>query len=225
MHKTSIIVATAVLTIGFFAEAIAAEKQLATRTAAVETVVETGLEATWNILVNALTIREFEINALIRDDRTIRVLVQTKTPSQYVDCGSISVESKHAIFGDRSYNFSAANSVRYIVADEHVDELVDVERRTSLNALASIHLTPIDQGTLVQVDVLYVMKFRTREFGTNVQTRKIDDVMNFDSSGHASQEEEIRQGASRLRSMDSLLLIVLYSEAAQPFAGLKLPEW
>ena len=196
MHKTLTIVATAMFTLSYFAHAVASENEFATKTAAVKTVVETSLDATWNNLINALTAREFEISALVKDDSTIKVLFQTKTPSQYVDCGNISVDSKHAIFGDRSYNFSAANSVRYMVADERVNELVDVERRTSLNVLASIRLAPVEQGTLVQVDALYVMKFRTREFGTNVPTRKIDDILNFGSAGHASQEEHIRQGAS-----------------------------
>lgn len=117
-------------------------------------------------------------------------------PSHYVDCGEITVTSKHALFGDRNYNFLAANSVRYLVADEIANELVDVERRTSLIALASINLTPTDLGTMVRVDAEYIMKFRTREFGTNVKTRKLDDIMRFNSARPASKEEAIRQGAT-----------------------------
>ncbi len=48
----------------------------------------------------------------------------------------------------------------------------------------------------MRVDALYVMKFRTREFGNNVETRKTDEVLNFDSAGQASTKEDIRQGAT-----------------------------
>lgn len=196
MYRKSIIFAGLVLAPGLVSEAIASEPQIAMRTAAVETLVKTDLETTWNELVDELGGRGFEINALVKTDRTIKVLFQAGVPSHYVDCGEISVNSKHAQFGDRNYNFLAANSVRYLVADEIANELIDVERRTSLNALASINLTPMGQGTMVRVEADYVLKFRTREFGTNVKTRKLDDFMSFNSAGSASKKESIRQGAT-----------------------------
>ena len=196
MHKNSVMIVAAFLIFGSFSEALANDTQIATRTVAVETMVKTDFDATWNELVSQLGGRDYEINALIPQDRTIRVLVRSQIPSEYVDCGEISVNSTHEVFGDRNYNFLAANSVRYLVVDERANELVDVERRTSLNALANVRLTPTDQGTMVRVDALYVMKFRTREFGHNVETRKTDEVLNFDSAGQASTKEDIRQGAT-----------------------------
>jgi len=161
----------------------------------VEKLVTTDVDATWNALVAGINGGDFKINALAKDNRTMKVLIQSKIPSQYVDCGEILVRSRHPDFGDRDYNFPAANSARYLVADERVDELVDVERRTSLNALANIRLTPQGSGTLVSVDASYVMNFRTREFGTNVATRTIDDSLNFVSFQRASIDEQIREGA------------------------------
>ena len=196
MYKKPAIAAAAILTFGLFSQAHASDTQIAKTTAAVETMVETDFDATWNELVSELGGRDYEINALVPQDRTIRVLVRSQTPSQYVDCGEINVSSKHAVFGDRNYNFLAANSVRYLVVDERANELVDVERRTSLNALANVQLTATDQGTMVRVEALYVMKFRTREFGNNVATRKSDEVLNFDSAGQATTTEDIRQGAT-----------------------------
>lgn len=196
MHRKSTIVAVTFFALGLFSGAIASEPQIAMRSTAVETVVKTDFDTTWNELVDELSGRGFQINALVKTDRTIKVSLQTGVPSHYVDCGEISVTSKHAQFGDRNYNFLAANSVRYLVADEIANELVDVERRTSLNALASIYLTPTDLGTMVRVDAEYIMKFRTREFGTNVKTRKLDDIMRFNSARPASKEESIRQGAT-----------------------------
>ncbi len=197
MHtKSTAAAAAALLTLGLFSGALASETQVATRTAAVETMVKTNFDATWNELVSELGGRDYEINALLPQDRTIRVLVRSQIPSEYVDCGEISVNSTHEVFGDRNYNFLAANSVRYLVVDEGEDELVDVERRTSLNALANVQLTPTDQGTMVRVDALYVMRFRTREFGNIAETRKIDEVLNFDSAGQAITQEDIRQGAT-----------------------------
>jgi len=196
MRRKSVIVAALVLAPGLVPEAIASEPQITMKTMAVETVVNTDFDSTWNELVDELEGRGFLINALVRTDRTIKVSFQTGVPSHYVDCGEISVNSKHAQFGDRNYSFLAANSVRYLVADEIANELVDVERRTSLNALASINLTPMGQGTMVRVDADYIMKFRTRDFGTNVKTRKLDDTMSFDSAGSASKIESIRQGAT-----------------------------
>jgi len=172
------------------------EEKQAARTEAIEKMVSTDVDATWNVLVSALDRGDFKINALAKGDRTIRVLVQSTVPSQFVDCGKISVRSKHPQFGVRNYNFQAANSTRYLVADERADELVDVERRTSLNALANIRLTPSGKGTLVRIDANYVMKFRTREFGNNVTTRSLDDSLNFNSLGRASLDEKIRQGAT-----------------------------
>lgn len=196
MRRKSIIVAALILAPGLVLEAIASEPQIAARTTAVEMVVKTDFDATWNELVDELAGRGFQINALVKSDRTIKVSLQIGVPSHYVDCGEISVTSKHAQFGDRNYKFLAANSVRYLVADEIANELVDVERRTSLIALARINLTPMGPGTMVRVDADYIMKFRTREFGTNVKTRKLDDTMSFDSAGSASKEESIRQGAT-----------------------------
>lgn len=195
-QKILVLVAAALLVLGAYAASNSNETQAAARTAAIETVVATDVEATWNALVFGLNGRDFEINTLIREDRTIKVLVKSEIPSQYVDCGEISVRSKHPAFGNRNYSFAAANSVRYLVADETSNELVDVERRTSLNALANIRLTPMGQGTLVRVDALYVMTFKTREFGNNIVARSLDDRLNFDSFGRASRDEQIREGAN-----------------------------
>ena len=196
MHKKSIAVAATVLTLGFYPQAMAAETQVAARTAAVETMVRTGVDETWDELVSALAGRDYKIDNLVKEDRIIKVLFQSTIPSHYVDCGEISVSSTHAQFGDRNYNFLAANSVRYLVADERVNELVDVERRTNLNAIANISLTPTEEGTMVRVDADYAMNFRTREFGRNVTTRNIEDTLNFDSTVGASTSESIRQGAT-----------------------------
>ena len=110
MYKKPAIAAAAILTFGLFSQAHASDTLIATRTAAVETMVKTDFDATWNELVSELGGRDYEINALVPQDRTIRVLVRSQTPSQYVDCGEINVSSKHAVFGDRNYNFLAANN-------------------------------------------------------------------------------------------------------------------
>ncbi len=162
----------------------------------IERVVSTDVDATWNALVAGITGRDFEINSLAKESRTIRVLVRSAAPSQYVDCGEISVRSKSPEFGVRNYDFPAANSARYLVADDRVDQLVDVERRTSLNALATVHLTPAGQGTRVSVAANYVMNFRTREFGNNIGARSFDDSLNFVSLGGASLNEQIREGST-----------------------------
>lgn len=172
------------------------ESEAAPRTAAIETVVLTDYATSWDILTRELDEGDFEINATIRENSTIRVLLQSTIPSTWVDCGSVTVESKHKIFGNRNYKFLAANSVRYMVADEQINELIDVERRSSLNALATVKLEPREQGTLVSVEALYVMKFRTREFGNNITPRALDVSMNFDSSGEGRMSEEIREGAT-----------------------------
>lgn len=196
MREKMIATIAAFLAFGVTSDASAAEPQVARRTAVVEAVVETNLYSTWNELVDELDGRGFEVNALVKNNRNITVLFHTEVPSRYVDCGEITVTSKHSVFGDRKYNFLAANSVRYLVVDELVDELVDVERRTSLNVVANISLTPVGQGTMVRVDAAYAMNFRTREFGNNVATRKVDETLNFDSTGAASKEESVRQGAT-----------------------------
>lgn len=197
MINTKLLFATvAAVILAASATGMAAPMQAAKRTTAIETVVPTDFQTTWDLLVRELDEGDFTINATIKENSTIRVLLQSKTPSKWVDCGRISVKSKHKVFGDRSYTFLAANSVRYMVADENIDELIDVERRTSLNALASIKLSPVQQGTVVSVDAQYVMKFRTREFGRNFDPRSLDGSLNFGSSGQASTTEEIRQGAT-----------------------------
>ncbi len=108
----------------------------------------------------------------------------------------VGLEGKNPDFGVRNYNFPAANSKRYLVADERVDQLVDVERRTTLNVLAIIRLRPQGGGTLISVDANYVMSFRTREFGKGITPRSLDDNLNFKSVGSASLDEQIREGAS-----------------------------
>lgn len=195
MYVRTLFAAAASITLGISAIGAATQTHAARGTTAIETVVPTDFQAAWNLLISELDEGDFTINATIKENSTIWVLLQSKTPSKWVDCGSISVDSKHKIFGNRSYKFLAANSVRYMVAHEKVDELIDVERRTTLNALASIRLTPMQQGTLVNVDAHYVMKFRTREFGRKITPRSLDENMDFDSAGEASFTEEIREGA------------------------------
>lgn len=192
--KTSF-AAAAIIGLGISAIGTAPQTHAARGTTAIETVVPTDFHTTWDVLLRRLDASDFTINATIRETSTIRVLLQSKIPSTWVDCGSVSVNSKHKVFGDRNYKFLAANSVRYLVADEKIDELIDVERRTSLNALASIKLTPIRQGTLVNVDAHYVIKIRTREFGRNIAPRSLDRSIDFDSASQASVTEEIREGA------------------------------
>jgi len=190
-----ILAATAFIALGITVIGTATQTSAAKRTTALETVVPTNFSATWDLLIRELDEGDFTINATIKENSTIRVLLQSKIPSPWVDCGSVTVNSKHKVFGDRNYNFLAANSVRYMVAHEGVDELIDVERRTTLNALASIKLTPIRTGTQVNVEAHYVMKFRTREFGRKITPRVLDDSIDFDSAGQASVTEEIREGA------------------------------
>lgn len=187
--------AVTVAALGISTIGTAAQARAATETTAIETVVPTDFRTTWDTLVTELDEGDFTINATIKENSTIRVLLQSKTPSRWVDCGSISVDSKHKSFGDRNYKFLAANSVRYLVADDQFNELIDVERRTSLNALATIKLAPIGQGTRVTVDAHYVMKFRTREFGRKVTPRFLNDSLDFGSAGDATMSEEIREGS------------------------------
>jgi hypothetical protein len=195
MNIKGLLATAAVAALGISAASTATQTHAARGTTALATVVPTDFNSTWNTLLQKLNDGEFAINATIKENSTIRVLLQSQVPSTWVDCGSISVNSKHKVFGDRNYNFLAANSVRYMVADEKVNELIDVERRTTLNALASIKLTPTDTGTLVNVEAQYVLKFRTREFGRNISPRSLDGSINFDSTGRATVTEEIREGA------------------------------
>jgi len=187
--------ATAFIALGLTVIGAATQTNAAKRTTAIETVVPTDFRTTWDLLITKLDEGDFTINATIKENSTIRVLLQAKIPSPWVDCGSVTVNSKHKLFGDRNYKFLAANSVRYMVAHEGVDELIDVERRTTLNALASIKLTPMRNGTQVNVEAHYVMKFRTREFGRKITPRVLDESIDFDSAGQATVTEEIREGA------------------------------
>ena len=195
MKVRMLLAAAAVIVLGISVIGTATQTRAARGTTAIETMVPTDFDATWNTLLEKLDDGDFTINATIKESSTIRVLLQSTIPSTWVDCGSVTVNSKHKIFGNRSYKFLAANSVRYMVADEEVDELVDVERRTTLNALASIKLTPRAHGTLVNVDAHYVIKIRTREYGRNITPRSLDNSMDFNSAGQASVTEEIREGS------------------------------
>jgi hypothetical protein len=195
MNVKVLIASTAVVILGISAVPIATQTHAARGTTAIETIVPTDFHATWNVLIRELDEGDFTINATIKENSTIRVLLQSKIPSPWVDCGSVSVNSKHAVLGNRDYNFLAANSVRYMVADEETDEFIDVERRTTLNALASIKLTPRRDGTQVNVEAHYVMKFKTREFGRKLTPRSFDESMDFNSAGQASTTEEIREGS------------------------------
>lgn len=196
MNFKALFAISAVVALGVSVIAIAPQTRAAGVTTAIKTIVPTDFDTTWNVLLAELDAGDFAINATIRENSTIRVLLQSKAPSKWVDCGRLTVNSKHKLFGDRNYDFLAADSVRYLVADENVDELIDVERRTSLNALASIKLEPTNNGTLVSVDAHYVIKFRTREFGRKITPRFLDDTMDFGSAGQGSVTEEIREGAT-----------------------------
>ena len=195
MNVKTLFATTAVVALAISAISSAPQTRAAGVTTAIQTIVPTDFDTTWRVLLRELDEGDFTINATIRETSTIRVLLDSKIPSPWVDCGRVTVNSKHKALGDRSYNFLAANSVRYLVADGEVDELIDVERRTNLKALATIKLAPMHHGTLVNIEAHYVMKFRTREFGRKITPRFIDESLDFGSAGQASVTEEIREGA------------------------------
>ena len=195
MNVRTLFSTTAIVALAVSAISSAPQTRAAGVTTAIQTIVPTDFDTTWQVLLTELDEGDFTINATIKETSTIRVLLDSKIPSPWVDCGSVSVSSKHKDLGNRNYKFLAANSVRYLVADEEVDELIDVERRTNLKALATIKLTPARHGTLVNIDAQYVMKFRTREFGRKITPRFIDKSLDFGSAGQASVTEEIREGA------------------------------
>ncbi len=200
MNVRALISVSAVVVLGVSVLTAPPQTRAAGVTTAIQTIVPTDFNTTWNVLLTELDEGDFTINATIKESSTIRILLQSKVPSPWVDCGSVSVDSKHETFGDRNSNFLAANSVRYLVADTEFNELIDVERRTSLNALATIKLTPMGQQTRVNVDAHYVMKFRTREFGRKITPRFLDDSLDFGSAGEATVTEEIREG-SQMKSV------------------------
>ncbi len=195
MNAKAFFAAVGIGALGLTATGTVPETQAAKHTAAVETVVPTDFKTTWDLLVRELDEGDFTINATIWENSTIRVLLQSAIPSTWVDCGTVTVNSKHEAFGNRTYKFLAANSVRYLVPDETADELVDVERRTTLNALATIKLKPVRRGTLVNIDAHYAMKVKTREFGNNIPLRSLDESLDFGSGGQARVTEQIREGA------------------------------
>jgi hypothetical protein len=195
MNFKPLLAVSAVVALGVAAISTAPQTRAAGVTTAIQTIVPTDFDTTWNVLLKELDEGDFTINATIKENSTIRVLLQSKVPSPWVDCGSVSVDSKHEVLGDRAYKFLAANSVRYLVGDEEFNELIDVERRTSLNALATIKLEPTRNGTVVSVDAHYVMKFRTREFGRKITPRFLDDSVDFSSSDEGTVSEEIREGS------------------------------
>ena len=199
MNIKVLLTGAAVVALGISAITTAPQSRAAGVTTAIQTIVPTDFDTTWNALLTALDEGDFTINATIKETSTIRVLLQSKVPSPWVDCGTVTVDSKHKTFGDRNYKFLAANSVRYLVGDEEFDELIDVERRTNLNALATIKLTPRGNETLVDVNAHYVMKFRTREFGRKITPRFLDDSVDFGSAGEGNVSEEIREGAKMKR--------------------------
>jgi len=169
----------------------------------VDRIVAQDVEATWDALIGGLRGRDFEINSAAKEGRVLEILVRSEIPSQYVDCGDISVRSRHRELGNRDYDFAAANSARYLVADARSDTLVDVERRTSLNALARVRLTPNGHGTQVSVTALYAMRFNIREFGEQANPNPVEQRANFASLGHAQVEEKVRESnGSRTITMD-----------------------
>ncbi len=105
----------ALAALGLSAATPATQTYAARGTTALTTVVPTDFQVTWNTLLERLNDGDFTINASIKEQSTIRVLLQSQIPSTWVDCGTISVNSKHKVFGNRSYKFLAANSVRYMV--------------------------------------------------------------------------------------------------------------
>ena len=88
-HNNSMLAVAAVFVLAACAAKEPAEiKQEAARTDAIEKVVSTDIETTWKVLVSGLDRGDFKINALVKGDRTISVLIQSDIPSTYVDSRS-----------------------------------------------------------------------------------------------------------------------------------------
>ncbi len=112
MNVKTLFAASLIAALGVSAISTAPQTRAAGVTTALQTIAPTDFDTTWDAVLRKLDEGDFTINATIKESSTIRLLLQSKIPSPWVDCGSVTVISKHKVFGDRNYKFLAANSVR-----------------------------------------------------------------------------------------------------------------
>ena len=75
INAKSLFAATAFVALGITVIVAATQTRAARGTTAIETVVPTDFGATWDLLIRELNSGEFQINATIKENSTIRVLL------------------------------------------------------------------------------------------------------------------------------------------------------
>lgn len=149
---------------------------------------------TWDQLAAVLAAPPYGIEAIDYSEGTIAVVLETDSPSQFVDCGE-SIRSFESQGGSTDvYRYPIAEDSSYKAADDN-GQTYSADRITRLESVTSVTVAPVDAGTEVVLSTAYV-------FGEETE---IDGLEPTDAGVLTSRRAEFRtngqsQGALRCMS-------------------------
>ncbi|RCK52169.1 hypothetical protein TH25_06390 [Thalassospira profundimaris] len=148
-----------------------------------EKVIDKDFNTAWDDYVAELSKSFFVINNISKDSHIINVSFSTNKPSDFVDCGTSVVNTKHPVLGEKNFRYKVADSISYWLGVNGTNNIVQRERSTSLDGRVNIYMTPKDKKTFLRVNANYVMKIfvsqgnapfvDSREYSTTFPTNSI----------------------------------------------------
>ena len=134
----------------------------------------------WDNYVRDLSKDFFVINNISKESRIINVSFSSNRPSQFVDCGRTSWKATHPVIGTRSGSYNIADSsTRFQTVN---NALVRVDRQTRLSGRANIYIAPDRGGTVLRVNVKYVLAINARAVANTGQRESRNVNVDFSTS-------------------------------------------
>ncbi len=120
--------------------------------------IDENFDKAWDDYVSELSKSFFVINNISKDSHIINVSFSYNKPSDFVDCGTSVVHTKHPLLGEKNFRYKAADSISYWLGINGTNNIVQRERSTSLDGRVNIYMTTKDKKTFLRVNVNYVMR-------------------------------------------------------------------
>ncbi|MEQ8392136.1 MAG: hypothetical protein RIB30_14185 [Thalassospira sp.] len=141
-----------------------------------ETIVDTSFDKTWDSYVKELSQSFFVINNISKESRIINVSFSTNRPSDYVECGSTTIVSKHPSRGTQTFTYSAESSSKQWIGVEGTNHILDRTRQTQLEGRANIYIAPVNElQTLLRVNARYELKINEKLSGVTLHHQETNN--------------------------------------------------
>ena len=109
----------------------------------------------WNDYIKALAASDFIVDSIDDESGVIVVSFAAEKPSQYIDCGSVNVQSTHPTEGEETFYFQLADDAAYRFGVGLTNTMWKIRRDTNLTGTANVLIAPRGNQTDLRVNAQY----------------------------------------------------------------------